>query len=43
MAMFGWEEADMARRCTRKAAQKKLAKSSAAKLAQSSAAIPPEK
>ena len=35
MAMFGWENADMARVYTRKAAQKKLAASGAAKLANS--------
>ncbi len=34
MAMFGWEDADMARVYTRKAAQKKLAQSGAAKLLQ---------
>ena len=33
MAMFGWENADMARVYTRKAAQKKLAVSGAAKVA----------
>jgi hypothetical protein len=43
MAMFGWEDADMARRYTRKAAQKKLAKSGAAKLTQRSLSVPPEK
>ena len=32
MAMFGWEDADMARVYTRKAAQKKLAASGAAKV-----------
>ena len=32
MAMFGWENADMARVYTRKAAQKKLAASGAAKV-----------
>ncbi len=35
MAMFGWEDADMARVYTRKAAQKRLAQSGAAKLLQS--------
>src|SRR5262249_40589399 len=34
MAMFGWDDADMARIYTRKAAQKKLAASGAAKLSQ---------
>jgi hypothetical protein len=34
MAMFGWEDADMARVYTRKAAQKRLAQSGAAKLLQ---------
>jgi integrase len=41
MAMFGWENADMARVYTRKAAQKKLAASGAAKLAQSDIIVPP--
>ena len=41
MAMFGWEDANMARRYTRKAAQKKLAKSGAAKLTQRSVSVPP--
>ncbi len=35
MAMFGWEDADMARVYTRKAAQKRLAQSGAAKLLRS--------
>ncbi len=42
MAMFGWDNADMARVYTRKAAQKKLAASGAAKLAQRHAIVPPE-
>jgi integrase len=43
MAMFGWENADMARVYTRKAAQKKLAASGAAKLIFKKAIVPPEK
>ncbi len=46
MAMFGWEDADMARIYTRKAAQKKLAMSGAAKLTHRtiivSPAVPPQ-
>ena len=34
MAMFGWEDANMARVYTRKAAQKKMALSGAAKVSQ---------
>jgi hypothetical protein len=34
MAMFGWDDANMARVYTRKAAQKKLAASGAAKVSQ---------
>jgi integrase len=41
MAMFGWEDADMARIYTRKAAQKKLAVSGAAKVTQSYVTVPP--
>ncbi len=41
MAMFGWEDADMARIYTRKAAQKKLAASGAAKLTYASRIVPP--
>ena len=42
MAMFGWEDANMARNWyTRKAAQKKLAKSGAAKLTQMLVSVPP--
>jgi integrase len=41
MAMFGWEDADMARVYTRKAAQKKLAASGAAKVAHSALIVPP--
>ena len=41
MAMFGWEDADMARVYTRKAAQKRLAASGAAKLAYSQITVPP--
>jgi integrase len=41
MAMFGWEDADMARIYTRKAAQKKLAASGAAKLSHSRIVFPP--
>jgi hypothetical protein len=41
MAMFGWENADMARVYTRKAAQKKLAASGAAKLSLSEIIVPP--
>jgi hypothetical protein len=39
--MFGWENADMARVHTRKAAQKKLAASGAAKLSLSEIIVPP--
>ena len=42
MAMFGWEDADMARVYTRKAAQKKLAASGAAKLAHGGMIVPPK-
>ena len=41
MAMFGWEDADMARVYTRKAAQKKLAVSGAAKVAHRVTIVPP--
>ena len=41
MAMFGWEDADMARIYTRKAAQKKLAASGAAKLSFRECIVPP--
>jgi len=41
MAMFGWEDADMARVYTRKAAQKRLAASGAAKLGYSEIIVPP--
>ncbi len=41
MAMFGWEDADMARVYTRKTAQKKLAVSSAAKVAHRVTIVPP--
>jgi len=41
MAMFGWEDADMARVYMRKAAQKKLAASGAAKLTHSYKIVPP--
>ena len=39
--MFGWEDADMARIYTRKAAQKKLAASGAAKVSHSRIVVPP--
>ena len=39
--MFGWEDADMARVYTRKAAQKRLAASGAAKLGYSEIIVPP--
>jgi integrase len=42
MAMFGWDDADMARVYTRKAAQKKLAASGAAKLMIVPPSVPPE-
>jgi len=42
MAMFGWEDADMARVYTREAAQKKLAASGAAKLAHGGKIVPPD-
>ena len=41
MAMFGWEDADMARIYTRKAAQKKLAASGAAKVSHARIIVPP--
>ncbi len=41
MAMFGWDNANMARIYTRKAAQKKLAASGAAKLASRGIIVPP--
>ena len=41
MATFGWENADMARVYTRKAAQKKLAASGVAKLTHSGTIVPP--
>ncbi len=41
MAMFGWEDADMARIYTRKAAQKKLAASGAAKVNHDRFVVPP--
>ncbi|MGA9767269.1 MAG: tyrosine-type recombinase/integrase [Rhodomicrobium sp.] len=41
MAMFGWEDADMARIYTRKAAQRKLAASGAAKLTHATIIVPP--
>jgi|SRR5208337_3698343 len=41
MAMFGWDDANMARVYTRKAAQKKLAASGAAKLGHAGTAVPP--
>lgn len=41
MAMFGWENADMARVYTRKAAQKKLAASGAAKVFAGGSIVPP--
>ncbi len=41
MAMFGWEDAEMARVYTRKAAQKKLAASGAAKVAHNAIIVPP--
>jgi len=41
MAMFGWENADMARVYTRKAAQKKLAASGAAKVSLARPIVPP--
>ena len=41
MAMFGWEDADMARVYTRKATQKKLAVSGAAKVAHRVTIVPP--
>ena len=41
MAMFGWEDADMARVYTRKAAQKKLAVSGAAKVTHRVPIVPP--
>ncbi len=41
MAMFGWEDADMARVYTRKAAQKRLAANGAAKLAYRQITVPP--
>jgi len=41
MAMFGWDDANMARIYTRKAAQKKLAASGAAKVSSSGIIVPP--
>ncbi len=41
MAMFGWDDANMARIYTRKAAQKRLAASGAAKVALSAPTVPP--
>jgi integrase len=41
MAMFGWDDANMARIYTRKAAQKKLAASGAAKLGLTNEIVPP--
>jgi integrase len=41
MAMFGWDDASMARVYARKAAQKKLASSGAAKLALTEKIVPP--
>ena len=41
MAMFGWEDANMARVYTRKAAQKRLAASGAAKVNRSRSIVPP--
>jgi hypothetical protein len=41
MAMFGWEDADMARVYTRKAAQKKQAASGAAKVTHAAIIVPP--
>ena len=41
MAMFGWEDANMARVYTRKAAQKRLAQSGAAKVLLGSTIVPP--
>jgi hypothetical protein len=41
MAMFGWDDASMARVYTRKAAQKKLAASGAAKLGLTKKIVPP--
>ena len=41
MAMFGWDDANMARIYTRKAAQKKLAASGAAKLGLTKTIVPP--
>ena len=41
MAMFGWDDADMARVYTRKAAQKKMAASGAAKVSKQRAKIVP--
>jgi hypothetical protein len=41
MAMFGWEDADMARIYTGKAAQKKLAASGAAKVTYTAIIVPP--
>jgi hypothetical protein len=40
MAMFGWDDASMARVYTRKAAQKKLAASGAAKLGLTKKIVP---
>jgi integrase len=41
MAMFGWDDADMARIYTRKAEQKRLAASGAAKVSHSRIVVPP--
>jgi hypothetical protein len=41
MAMFGWDDANMARIYTRKAAQKKMAASGAAKVSNSRVIVPP--
>jgi len=41
MAMFGWDDANMARVYTRKAAQKRLAASGAAKVSNSGIIVPP--
>ncbi len=41
MAMFGWDDANMARIYTRKAAQKKMAASGAAKVSNSRIIVPP--
>jgi hypothetical protein len=46
MAMFGWDDAAMARKCTRMAAQKRLAASAAEKMLRGGGVpplVPPQK